>query len=116
MITGDAPANVAFYTDAMGLRMIKKTVNFDQPEAYHLYFGDELGTPGSILTWFEFPGVAKGEAGAGMIHRIELGVGGEPALAFWKDRLDTLARVRVAHRGEGAGWLRGRPLGRVRCT
>ena len=87
MITGDAPANVAFYADALGLRLIKKTVNFDQPEAYHLYFGDELGSPGSVLTWFEFPGVPQGTAGAGMVHRIELGVGGDAALEFWKDRL-----------------------------
>ncbi len=88
MITGDAPANVEFYADLLGLRMIKKTVNFDSPEAYHLYFGDEQGSPGSILTWFEFPGAPRGTAGAGMIHRLQLGVGGEAALAFWKDRLD----------------------------
>lgn len=88
MITGDAPANVAFYGDLLGLRLIKKTVNFDQPEAYHLYFGDEAGTPGSVLTWFEFPGAARGQAGAGMIHRLQLGVGGDAALEFWKDRLD----------------------------
>lgn len=88
MITGDAPGNVAFYADLLGLRLIKQTVNFDQPEAYHLYFGDEAGTPGSVLTWFEFPGAARGHAGAGMIHRLQLGVGGEAALGFWKDRLD----------------------------
>lgn len=88
MITGDAPANVAFYADLLGLRMVKRTVNFDAPEMYHLYFGDEQGSPGSILTWFEFPGAAGGVPGAGMIHRLQLGVGGEAALAFWKDRLD----------------------------
>ena len=54
MITGDAQRNVNFYADVLGLRLVKKTVNFDAPEAYHLYFGDETGTPGSILTWFEF--------------------------------------------------------------
>lgn len=88
MLTGDAPANVAFYADLLGLRMVKKTVNFDMPEAYHLYFADEQGTPGSVLTWFEFPGVPRGAAGAGMIHRLQLGVGGDAALEFWKDRLD----------------------------
>ena len=88
MITGDAPANVAFYADLLGLRLIKKTVNFDQPEAYHLYFGDEAGSPGSVVTWFEFPGAPRGRAGAGMVHRLQLGVGGEAALEFWKDRLD----------------------------
>jgi glyoxalase family protein len=87
MITGDAPANVAFYADLLGLRMVKKTVNFDAPEAYHLYFGDEQGSPGSILTWFEFAGARPGRAGAGMIHTIELGVAGEQTLEFWTGRL-----------------------------
>ena len=88
MITGDAPANVAFYADLLGLRMVKKTVNFDAPEAYHLYFGDEQGSPGSILTWFEFAGARRGRAGAGMIHTIELGVASEASLDFWADRLN----------------------------
>jgi glyoxalase family protein len=87
MITGDARANVDFYADVLGLRLVKKTVNFDAPEAYHLYFGDERGTPGSILTWFEFAGAARGRAGAGMIHSLRLGVGGERALDFWARRL-----------------------------
>src|ERR1700691_1803292 len=87
MITGDAPANVAFYADLLGLRMVKKTVNFDAPEAYHLYFGDEQGSPGSILTWFEFAGVSPGRAGAGMIHTIQLGVPSEESLEFWEQRL-----------------------------
>src|SRR3954467_4715152 len=92
-ITGDAPRNVDFYARLLGLRLVKKTVNFDAPEVYHLYFADEVGSPGSILTWFEFPGAPRGRAGAGMIHRIELGVGGEPALEFWKDRFDKLGIV-----------------------
>jgi glyoxalase family protein len=87
MITGDARRNVEFYANVLGLRMVKKTVNFDAPEAYHLYFGDEEGTPGSILTWFEFPGAARGRAGNGMIHTLRLGAGSEPALTFWADRL-----------------------------
>jgi glyoxalase family protein len=87
MITGDARKNVEFYADVLGLRMVKKTVNFDQPDAYHLYFGDEQGSPGSILTWFEFAGAAPGRPGAGMIHTIQLGVASEEALAFWADRL-----------------------------
>jgi glyoxalase family protein len=89
MITGDAPANVAFYADTLGLRLVKKTVNFDAPEAYHLYFGDEQGSPGSILTWFEFAGARRGRAGAGMVHTIQLGVASEAALDFWAQRLDT---------------------------
>ncbi len=76
-----------FYADVLGLRLVKKTVNFDAPEAYHLYFGDEQGSPGSILTWFEFAGAAPGRAGAGMIHTIQLGVGSESALEFWVRRL-----------------------------
>jgi glyoxalase family protein len=87
MITGDATKNVEFYANVLGLRMVKKTVNFDAPDAYHLYFGDEQGSPGSILTWFEFAGAEKGRAGAGMIHAIELGVASEEALDYWADRL-----------------------------
>ena len=87
MITGDAHANVAFYADVLGLRLVKKTVNFDEPSAYHLYFGDETGAPGSILTWFEFAGAHRGRAGAGMIHTLQLGVGSPQALDFWETRL-----------------------------
>jgi glyoxalase family protein len=95
MITGDAPRNVAFYADTLGLRLVKKTVNFDAPEAYHLYFGDETGAPGSILTWFEFAGAAPGRAGAGMIHTLQLGVPSATALDFWETRLrDAGVRVR----------------------
>jgi glyoxalase family protein len=98
MITGDAPRNVAFYADTLGLRLVKKTVNFDAPEAYHLYFGDEAGSPGSILTWFEFAGARRGRAGAGMIHTIQLGVAGERALDFWAERLEAHGQTSV--RGE----------------
>ena len=82
MITGDATRNVDFYADVLGLRLVKKTVNFDAPEAYHLYFGDEQGSPGSILTWFEFASAQRGHAGAGMIHTIQLVVvdDGDPPL------------------------------------
>src|SRR4051794_8544132 len=87
MITGDAPKNVEFYADVLGLRLVKKTVNFDSPDAYHLYFGDEHGSPGTILTWLEFPGARRGRAGAGTIHTIQLGVASEHALDFWAERL-----------------------------
>ena len=87
MITGDAQRNVDFYADLLGLRLVKKTVNFDDPTAYHLYFGDEQGAPGSILTWFEYAGARPGHAGAGMIHTIQLGVPSVEALDFWADRL-----------------------------
>ncbi len=87
MITGDAQKNVAFYADLLGLRLVKKTVNFDQPEAYHLYFGDETGAPGSILTWFEFAGAQRGRAGLGMVHTLQLGVPSAAAIDFWEQRL-----------------------------
>lgn len=86
-ITADAPRNVDFYARVLGLRFVKKTVNFDAPDVYHLYFGDERGAPGSILTFFEFPGAPPGRAGAGMIHRLRWRVGSEDALRFWGERL-----------------------------
>jgi glyoxalase family protein len=86
-ITADAPRNVDFYARLLGLRLVKKTVNFDQPDVYHLYFGDERGRPGSILTFFEFPGAARGSAGDGMVHTIQWRVGSDDALAFWEARL-----------------------------
>ncbi|HEX4622189.1 MAG TPA: VOC family protein, partial [Myxococcaceae bacterium] len=86
-ITGDAPRNVDFYCRVMGMRMVKKTVNFDAPEVYHLYYADEMGTPSSVLTFFEFPGARRGQAGAGMIHRIGWHVGAESSLDFWEERL-----------------------------
>ena len=69
-ITADAPRNVDFYARVLGLRMVKKTVNFDAPDVYHLYFGDERGAPGSLLTFFEFPDAAPGRAGDGMVHLL----------------------------------------------
>jgi glyoxalase family protein len=87
MITADAQATVDFYAGALGLRLVKKTVNFDSPDAYHLYFGDETGAPGSILTWFEFPRAARGRPGIGMIHVLQLGVPSEASLDFWAARL-----------------------------
>jgi len=86
-ITGDAPTNVDFYCRVMGMRMVKKTVNFDAPEVYHLYYADETGAPGSLLTFFEFPGARRGRAGAGMVHRIAWTVAGEASLGFWGSRL-----------------------------
>jgi glyoxalase family protein len=86
-ITGDAQRNVDYYASTLGLRLVKKTVNFDAPDVYHLYYGDETGTPGSILTFFEFPGARPGRAGAGMVHRIVWRVGSLEALHFWRARL-----------------------------
>ena len=69
-ITGDAQRNVDFYAGILGLRMVKKTVNQDQPDVYHLFYADEEGSPGADLTFFEFRGAPQGRAGAGMVHRI----------------------------------------------
>jgi len=86
-ITGDAPGNLEFYTGVLGLRMVKKTVNQDEPNMYHLFYGDEHGSPGMDLTFFEYPGAARGIAGAGMIHRIVWRVSSPRTLEFWRERL-----------------------------
>lgn len=86
-ITADAPGNVEFYTGVLGLRMVKKSVNQDDPTVYHLFYGDEQGSPGADLTFFEYPGAARGRAGAGMVHRIVWRVSSPRALEFWRERL-----------------------------
>jgi glyoxalase family protein len=86
-ITGDAAGNVSFYTGVLGMRMVKRTVNQDEPNVYHLFYGDEHGSPGMDLTFFEYPGAAPGRAGAGMVHRIVWRVGSSAALEFWHERL-----------------------------
>jgi glyoxalase family protein len=86
-ITGDAPQNLDFYTRVMGLRLTAKTVNQDDPSVYHLFYADELGRPGSELTFFEYPGAMPGRAGAGMVHTIVSRVGSAAALDFWEQRL-----------------------------
>jgi glyoxalase family protein len=86
-ITGDAPGNVDFYARVLGLRLVKKTVNQDQPSVYHLFYADEQGSPGADITFFEFPGAAPGRAGAGMVHTIVWRVAAEEALDFWTGRL-----------------------------
>ena len=86
-ITGDAPANVNFYAGTLGLRLVKKTVNQDDPTVYHLFYADENGTPGADITFFEYPGAAPGRAGAGMVHTVAWRVGSAEALDFWAERL-----------------------------
>jgi glyoxalase family protein len=88
-ITGDAAGNVEFYTGVLGLRMVKRTVNQDEPTVYHLFYGDEHGSPGADLTFFEYPHAARGRPGDGMVHRIVWRVGSDDALAFWRERLTT---------------------------
>jgi glyoxalase family protein len=86
-ITADAQDNVDFYAGVLGLRLVKKTVNQDNPSVYHLFFADEKGSAGSDLTFFEFPGVPRGRAGAGDVHRIVWRVGSTGSLDFWAERL-----------------------------
>lgn len=85
-IATDAQANIDFYAGLLGLRLVKKTVNFDDPSAYHLYYGDETGTPGSILTFFSWPGAVRGRIGSGQVTAITFSA---PAasLDFWRERL-----------------------------
>jgi glyoxalase family protein len=90
-ITADAQKNVDFYAGVLGLRLVKKTVNQDNPTVYHLFFADEEGSAGSDLTFFEFPGVPAGRAGAGDVHRIVWRVGSTEALDFWAERLESHA-------------------------
>jgi glyoxalase family protein len=86
-ITGDAPGNVDFYVRVLGLRLVKKTVNQDDPTVYHLFYADERGSAGADITFFEYPGARRGRAGAGMVHRVVFRIGSESALDFWEERL-----------------------------
>ena len=85
-ITADAQENLDFYAGLMGLRLVKKTVNQDQTNVYHLFYADERGSAGSDITFFEFPGVPDGRHGDGMVHTVGWRVGSERALDFWTDR------------------------------
>jgi glyoxalase family protein len=87
-ITEDAQRNVDFYAGVLGLRLVKKTVNQDNPTVYHLFFADEGGDAGSDLTFFEYPGAAQGRAGAGMVHRVVWRVASTDSLDFWAGRLE----------------------------
>jgi glyoxalase family protein len=78
---------VDFYSRALGLRLVKKTVNQDDPTVYHLFYADEEGSPGADLTFFEYPGARRGRPGAGMVHTVIWRVASPAALDFWADRL-----------------------------
>ena len=86
-ITADAPGNVDFYARVLGLRLVKKSVNQDDPTVYHLFYGDDEGSPGCDITFFEYPNARRGKAGAGMVHRVVWRVASEDAIAFWEERL-----------------------------
>lgn len=84
-IADNAKRNLQFYTDTLGVRFVKKTVNFDDPGTYHFYFGDEHGTPGTILTFFPWEGIGRGQTGTGMATEIGYSVPAD-SLEFWTDR------------------------------
>src|SRR5688572_10571086 len=86
-IAGDAKKNLDFYTKVLGLRLLKKTVNFDDPGTYHLYYGDEKGSAGTILTFFPYEGARQGRAGTGMATQIGYSVP-EGSFDFWMKRFD----------------------------
>jgi glyoxalase family protein len=86
-ITADAQKNIDFYTGVLGLRLVKLTVNFDDPQSYHLYYGDELGRPGTILTFFAWPGASRGPIGPPQVTQTAFAVPAD-ALDFWKHRLN----------------------------
>lgn len=88
-IAGNAKRNHEFYTKVIGLRMVKKTVNFDDPGTYHFYFGDQKGTPGTILTFFPWEGISQGRTGTGMATDIGYSVP-EGSLSFWAERFKKL--------------------------
>ncbi|MEM0900544.1 MAG: VOC family protein [Pseudomonadota bacterium] len=87
-MAGDAKINNDFFTKTLGLRRVKKTVNFDAPDVYHLYYGDEQGTPGSVMTYFPFPNIAKGRQGVGEVGTTAFSVP-EGSLSWWQNHLAT---------------------------
>ena len=85
-IAGDPQRNLDFYTETLGLRLVKRTVNFDDPGSYHFYFGDNIGSPGTIITFFPWPGARRGARGSGQVTTVSFAVP-HNAIAFWKERL-----------------------------
>jgi glyoxalase family protein len=100
-ISGDAQRNAAFYTDILGLRLVKRTVNFDDPGSYHLYYGDLVGNPGTILTFFVWPGATPGQAGTGTANAIAFSVPSGSS-EWWKARLQD-AGITVQDQGSRFG-------------
>jgi catechol 2,3-dioxygenase-like lactoylglutathione lyase family enzyme len=92
-IASDPQQNIDFYTGVLGMRLVKLTVNFDDPRAYHLYYGDGSGDPGTILTFFSWPGARRGQPGAGQIGVTSFAVP-SGSLSYWRDRLSS-AGVRL---------------------
>lgn len=95
-VTGKAQANVDFYTQVLGMRLVKKTVNQDDVSAYHLFYGDEIGNPGTELTFFEWPHMGPNRNGPGSIAQTALRVPSQEALMWWAERLD---KYGIVHQG-----------------
>ncbi|MFZ4826556.1 MAG: VOC family protein [Phototrophicaceae bacterium] len=87
LVSADAQRTLNFYVQVLGLRLVKQTVNFDDPSSYHLYFGDAIGSPGTAITFFEWRGAPRGRRGIGGTHHFALTVPDEVALLKWKRRL-----------------------------
>jgi glyoxalase family protein len=85
-VASDAQKNIGFYTGVLGLRLVKKTVNFDGPDVYHFYYGDRQGNPGSILTFFPYQGLVRGRHGKGMLNTTAFSVAAS-SLTYWLERL-----------------------------
>lgn len=85
-IAGDPQTNLDFYTETLGLRLVKRTVNFDDPGSYHFYFGDNVGNPGTIITFFPWPGARRGTRGSAQVTIVSFAVPPN-SMAFWKERL-----------------------------
>src|SRR5947209_2424452 len=95
-ITGNVSQNVAFYTQVLGLHLVKKTVNQDDVSAYHLFYGDEIGGPGTELTFFDWPNAGPQRLGTSTISGIAFGVHGRETLEWWVQRFD---QFKVSHDG-----------------
>jgi glyoxalase family protein len=85
-ITGSVRNNIRFYTEILGLRLVKRTINYDSPDTWHFYYGDETGNPGSVITFFPFSGIPKGKSGNRSVNVTMYSIG-EDSLPFWQDRL-----------------------------
>jgi glyoxalase family protein len=95
-ITARAAQNVQFYTQVLGMRLVKKTVNQDDTSAYHLFYADAVGSPGTDVTFFDWPQTPANQNGAGSISRIALRVPGQDAVAWWESRL---SKAGIPHSG-----------------
>ena len=111
-LCGDAQANLDFYVGKLGLRLVKRTVNFEDPRAYHLYYGDGRGTPGTLLTFFPVEGLAKGRPGAGAAVSVSLSARPD-SVDWWAERLDG-RRVGADFEFEDPDGLRLRIVGRAK--